>query len=270
MEEQRVAAVEELRRLGDRQIECEQEIESQESQVSVQRAALEEMEQSLNRARQGVSDIKTRISNHENRIIFNEERGEEFRGLVERYRADVAGAEEKFRIAETQLSDTDAELAQITTMLAGELRVMEEKQAAVAALTGQRQETERMISTAANDSARIESRVSGLRGQVATRRPNSTAPSPIWNSAPCSLPTPTRRFARRKAVSPGWIANSATPSARWRKKSRSSKCCATSMKVAKAFPKARRLCSAVSTTRIFSSRQSSARSRSSSTSRRSS
>ena len=39
------------------------------------------------------------------------------------------------------MRDTDAELEQITTLLASELRVMEEKQAATAALTAQRQES---------------------------------------------------------------------------------------------------------------------------------
>ncbi len=168
MEEQRVAAKQELARLADRQVECEQEIESRESEVGVQRAALEEMEQRLNQARQSVNDLRTRISNHENRILFNEERAQEFTQLVDRYRSDVAGAEEKFRIAETQLHDTDTELEQITTMLAGELRLMEEKQAATAALTGQRQEAERTISAVANDAARIESRISGLRGQISS------------------------------------------------------------------------------------------------------
>lgn len=166
--EQQESAQVELARLADRHTECEQEIESRESEVAVQRAALEEMEQRLNSARQGVSDLKTRISNHENRIVFNEERALEFEQLVERYRGDVAGAEEKFRIAETQLRDTDTELEQITSLLASELRVMEEKQAATAALTSQRQEAERTISGATNDMARVESRVSGLRGQISS------------------------------------------------------------------------------------------------------
>ncbi|HYR58460.1 MAG TPA: chromosome segregation protein SMC, partial [Chthoniobacteraceae bacterium] len=165
--EQRESIAAELAQHADRQIECEQEIENQESQVNVQRAALDEMEQRLNGARQAMNDLKTRISNHENRVVFNEERAEEFRGLVERYRGDVAAAEEKFRVAETQLRDTDAELEQITALLASELRVMEEKQAATAALTGQRQDAERTIAALANDSARIESRISGLRGQIA-------------------------------------------------------------------------------------------------------
>jgi len=166
--EQQESTQVELARLSDQQTECQQEIESRESEAAVHRAALDEIEQRLNSARQGVADIKTRISNHENRIIFNEERALEFEQLVERYRGDVAGAEEKFRIAETQLRDTDVELEQITTMLASELRVMEEKQAATAALTSQRQEAERAISNAMNDMARVESRVSGLRGQVSS------------------------------------------------------------------------------------------------------
>ncbi|HEV7867518.1 MAG TPA: chromosome segregation protein SMC, partial [Chthoniobacteraceae bacterium] len=168
LEEQRTAATTELEQLATRQTECEEEMEREESAVSVQRAALEEMEQRLNTARQSVNDLRSRISNHESRILFNQERAEEFSGLVDRYRADVAGAEEKFRIAETQLRDTDSELAQITAMLAGELRVMEELQASTAAVTGQRQEAERTISSVANEAARIESRVSSLRGQMAS------------------------------------------------------------------------------------------------------
>ncbi len=167
LEEQRTAATTEHAALSDKQIEAEQEIEQQEAQVQIQRAALEEMEARLNGARQSVNDLRTRISNHESRVIFNTERAEEFEGLVERYRADVAGAEEKFRIAETQLHDTDTELAQITEMLAGELRRMEEKQAATASLTAQRQEAESTISAVTNDSARVENKLSSLRGQIA-------------------------------------------------------------------------------------------------------
>ncbi len=167
LEDQQSAANAELVRLGEVQADCEEEIERQESEIAARRGELAEMEAQLNAARQVVNDLRSRISNHENRIVFNAERSQEFGGLVERYRADVAGAEEKLRIAETQLRDTDAELAQITTMLAGELRVLEEKQAATAALVAQRQEGERVIASAASDAGKIESRVSGLRGQIA-------------------------------------------------------------------------------------------------------
>jgi chromosome segregation protein len=168
MEEQRAATAAELKQLSDRQGEHELQIEQQESEVAVQRAALEEMEQRLNGARQAVNDLKQRIANHESRVVFNSERSAEFTQLVDRYRGDVAGAEEKFHIAETQLRDTDSELEQITSLLASELRVMEEKQAATAALTAERQEAERAISSVANEAARIESRLSALRGQISS------------------------------------------------------------------------------------------------------
>ena len=167
LSEQRDATGAEQSRLADRQTECEQEIEAQESQMSVQRSALSELEAQLNAARQGVADLRTRISNHENRVIHNEERAEEFNALVSRYQGDVAGAEEKLRVAETQLRDTDAELEQITQLLATELRVLEEKQAATATLVQQRQEAERSITALANEANRVESRVSALRGQTA-------------------------------------------------------------------------------------------------------
>src|SRR5688572_29369175 len=164
LEVQREETTGQLDGLSVRQGEMEVEIESQESEASAQRAALEEMESKLNAARQAVNDLRTRISNHENRLIFNEERTREFDGLIERYRSDVAASEEKFRTQEQELHSTDAELQQITDMLAGELRHMEEKQAATAALTGQRAELEASLSSFAQDAARIENRISQLRG----------------------------------------------------------------------------------------------------------
>ncbi len=168
LEEQRSKVTEELSSLAERQTEAEAEIERQESEVAVQRAALEEMEQRLETARRAVNDLKTRISNHENRIVFNNERAQEFSDLVDRYRADAAAAEEKLRIAETQLHQTDIELEQITDLLATELRRMEEKQAASAALAGERQEAEREISTIVSNLERIEHKLSSLRGQISS------------------------------------------------------------------------------------------------------
>jgi chromosome segregation protein len=166
LEAQREEAANEIKRLAEKQTGSEQEIERQESEVAVQRAALQEMEARLNGARQTVNDLKTRIANHESRIVFNNERTGEFRGLIERYRADIAQAAERFRVQEEQLHSTDAELEQITALLASELRVMEEKQAATSALTAQRSEIEQASNAAAQDAARIENRISGLRGQA--------------------------------------------------------------------------------------------------------
>lgn len=166
LDSQRGEATAQLDALSVRQGEAEVQIEEQEAEASARRAALDEMETKLNAARQTVNDLRTRISNHENRIVFNEERTREFSDLAERYRSDVATSEEKLRMQEAELHSTDSELAQITEMLAGELRHMEEKQAAVYALTSQRAEIESALSSCAQDAARIENRVSQLRGNM--------------------------------------------------------------------------------------------------------
>jgi chromosome segregation protein len=166
LETQREETSAQLDALSVRQGEHEAQIETQESEASAQRTSLEEMETKLNAARQTVNELRTRISNHENRLVFNEERTREFDGLIERYRGDVLTSEEKHRTQEQELHSTDAELVQITELLAAELRHMEEKQAATAALTGQRAEIETSLSGFAQDAARIENRISQLRGHI--------------------------------------------------------------------------------------------------------
>ncbi len=165
-EQQRVEAVAELERLSGQQSEAEAQIERQENDVAVQRAVLEEMEGRIETARRGAHELKARIASHESRMLFNQEKSLEFAGLIERYRSDVAGGEEKLRQAESQLHATDAELAQITTLLAGELRRMEEKQAAAAACSTQRQEAERALTALAQDGQRFEGQLASLRGQI--------------------------------------------------------------------------------------------------------
>ncbi|MEQ1858312.1 MAG: chromosome segregation protein SMC [Chthoniobacteraceae bacterium] len=163
---QRGEATTQLDALSVRQGEHEVQIEAQEAEAGDRRAALDEMETRLTAARQTVNELRTRISNHENRIVFNEERTREFEGLVERYRGDVAVSEERFRAQEAELHSTDTELAQITDMLAAELRHMEEKQVATAALTAQRAEIESAIAGFSQDAGRIESRIHQLRGNI--------------------------------------------------------------------------------------------------------
>ncbi|HEX5175936.1 MAG TPA: chromosome segregation protein SMC, partial [Chthoniobacteraceae bacterium] len=168
LEARRADATQELLDFAAKQSECENEIEREEAELSEQRLALDAMEERLGSARQQVNEFRSRISNHENRVAFNEERSREFHTLIDRYRTDIAAAEEKLRIAETQLRDTDEELAQITSALAGELRVLEEKQVAMAALNEKRQEAERAIGVAAADGSKLESRIGSLRGQIAS------------------------------------------------------------------------------------------------------
>ncbi len=159
---------EELDSLAAQAYEMEIAVSAAEEEAMAQRAALEDMEQRLNGARQTVQDIRQRIGNHENRLAFNAERVLEFEQLQQRYRGEVAAAEERFQMAETQLRDTESELTQITDMLAAELRRMEEVQARAAGFTAQRSEADALISSIANEAGRVESKLSSLRATSST------------------------------------------------------------------------------------------------------
>ena len=162
----RAANMTELEALSVRHYESEIAVSAKEEEANAQRAAVEEMEGRLNSARQTVQDLRARIANHENRLSFNTERATEFASLMERYRVDIAGAEEKFRVAETQLRDMDGEMEQITELLASELRRMEEVQAQASGMSAQRQQADSQISAMNNEAARAESKLGGLRAQV--------------------------------------------------------------------------------------------------------
>jgi chromosome segregation ATPase len=64
------------------------------------------------------------------------------------------------------MRDADIELAQITELLAVELRNMEEKQAAAASLSGQRGDAESAMHRVGHEVQRLEHRVSAVRGQL--------------------------------------------------------------------------------------------------------
>ena len=163
LESARGAGTEELEKLVARQAEIDAQIEGEESTAHDRRVALEEMEGRLAQARQSVQELHARIANHESRLAFNTERVEEFGQLADRYRSDIAGAEERFRDAESKLREADVQLEEISALLATELRRMEDVQAQTAALTGQRQEADALIASLANEAGKIESKLASLR-----------------------------------------------------------------------------------------------------------
>jgi len=166
LDESRLTTLDEIQHLNARQYEGEREIETLESEANACQATVEEMDSRIGQARQSVQELRQRVSNHENRLAFNAERSREFETHVERYHTDIAGAEEKTRIVTTQLHDTDTELEQITTLLAGELRRLEDVQARVAEMTSRRQEADRSINEIASELGKVESRLHSLRSQL--------------------------------------------------------------------------------------------------------
>jgi len=160
------AAGEEIERLQKAQAGQELEIETQETHVMARRAKIETLEESLTAARQVVQDLKSHVQNAENRIGFNAERIEEFGGLMERYGRDIAAAEEKLAVQQSQIEHNDQELAEITEALKSEQVRLADQTARVNALSGQRLETERSLQEVFSSIARIENRLSALRNEV--------------------------------------------------------------------------------------------------------
>jgi chromosome segregation protein len=160
------AAGEEIERLREAQVEQEAGIEAHETHVMARRAKIEELEAGLTAARQVVQDLKSHVQNAEHRTGFNAERIEEFGGLTERYERDIAAAEEKLAVQQSQIEHNDQELAEITDALKGEQARLSEQTAKVNALSGDRLETERSLQTVFSSIARIENRLSALRNEV--------------------------------------------------------------------------------------------------------
>jgi len=160
------AAGEEIDRLRTAQVEQEAGIEAHETHVMARRIKIEELEAGLTGARQVVQDLKSHVQNAEHRIGFNAERIDEFGGLMERYSRDIAAAEEKLAIQQSQIEHNDQELAEITEALKGEQTRLAEQTAKVNALSGDRLETERSLQTVFSSIARIENRLSALRNEI--------------------------------------------------------------------------------------------------------
>jgi chromosome segregation protein len=158
----------EVERLRSVQRSLEEQVESQEFGLTGQRAALEMLEEQILAARQGVQELKSEADRAASRIGFNEERALEAEELSQRYAADVAAAQEKAVVQQTQLEDTDHQLSELFQTLQSEESQLEERQKRVNQLRQSRLETE----TAAHESQRQiqqrESRMAILRGELAS------------------------------------------------------------------------------------------------------
>ena len=166
LEAQRQAVTEDSTRLTSTQELREEELRDQENSVAEQRMELEIMEERLTEARQVVNELKNRVSQGESRIGFNNERVAESATLAERYRRDIAGAEEKLDFQQTQLENTDLELVSIQESLAAEQLRLEERQQSATEMTSDRADTERQYQSIYAQITKIESRLSALRSEI--------------------------------------------------------------------------------------------------------
>ena len=139
-----------------------------EAGLSSRRAALNDLEERLEISRRAAEDLRTRISNHESRLVFNTERMREFGELSARYQSEAGAAEVRRMEAEQALRSTDVELEEITANLAVELRNLEARQATIAGVAERRMRADHEIQGMGAEVQRIEGRLAGLRQQMSS------------------------------------------------------------------------------------------------------
>ncbi len=156
----------EIARIQAAQESFQASIEEQESAASSERVRMEETESELNAARHIAQELKRQIAQAEDRAAFDRERIEEFNGLISRYKADAAGAEEKLGIQQTQMEDAGSELRGITASLSFERERLDNKKSAAAALVKQRAEAESALHALVKAVASSENAISSLGGEL--------------------------------------------------------------------------------------------------------
>ncbi len=146
----------------------ELEIEQQENTLHGRRHDLDLVEQQISSARQQVQELKNRSTAAESRIGFNRERASEFAALAERYRLDIAAAEEKLRVQETQIEATDAQIGQLLLALETDETRLSEETSRVAETRTRRQDIQRHLDELIQSSNRTESALIRARAELSS------------------------------------------------------------------------------------------------------
>ena len=162
------AAEKEIDRLRDLQRSLEEQVESQEFGVAEQREQLETLEEQISWARQRVQELKNQADSASNRIEFNEERIRESTAISARYQAEIAAAEEKILVQQSQLEETDSQLREIAETLRADEQQLEEQQKQANQCRSQRQDVERSVQDFQRQMQLRESRIAALRGALSS------------------------------------------------------------------------------------------------------
>ncbi len=162
------AAEKEIDRLRNLQRSLEEQVESQEFGVAEQREQLEALEEQISVARQCGQELRNQADSASSRIEFNEERIRESTALSARYEAEIATAEEKKLIQQSQLEDTDSQLREITETLRADEQQLGQGVEEATQCRSRRQQVERSIQDFQRQIQQRESRMAALRGDLSS------------------------------------------------------------------------------------------------------
>lgn len=167
LETQRTEVEEKSHQLHSNQELRERDVQEQETAVAEARRELELLEERLVMARQGVNELQNRITQGESRIGFNNERLAEFQALNERHEQDITASEARLCQQQEQIEQADHELGTIQEGIGAQEAQLQERLSTAGDLTAQRVETERQQQAIFTQINQLETRLSGLRAEVA-------------------------------------------------------------------------------------------------------
>ena len=119
----------------EKQAQLDAGVSEQEEKVSSARSGLAVVEAELLRLREGQSALRNAIERAEQRAVTNRARVEEFTGLRDQARQEIAGTEEKVRVGEEQLTHLNAQVDNFTRLRRETQERFDEEQEALQMLT---------------------------------------------------------------------------------------------------------------------------------------
>ena len=118
-----------------RQERLDADVSGQEEKVSAARSGLAVVEAELLRLREEQSALRNALERAEQRAATNRARVEEFTGLRDQARQEIAGTEEKVRVGEQQLAHLNAQVDNFTRLRGETQRRFDDEQEALQMLT---------------------------------------------------------------------------------------------------------------------------------------
>jgi chromosome segregation protein len=142
------------------------EIVQWEAELSCLRARMEVLDGEATGRRGNVQTLKSHVFSADSRIATNVERCEEARSAIERYRMDIAAADEKMRSQQEQIEQTEKLLTQMIEAVRAHEASLEEHTRRVGAAREERAAAERQIQELATTIAKLDARSGSLRDEA--------------------------------------------------------------------------------------------------------
>jgi chromosome segregation protein len=146
----------------------EREIEEQEVEVSGAREQLTALDAETEGARDHLQTLRNRIFSGENRIETNSERAGEFRGMMERSRADIDSMHLRIREQESEIEQADAQLTSLLEVLRAEEESLTASTARVSEAQRERIVAEQETEALTGRLHELENRLTDVRGELST------------------------------------------------------------------------------------------------------